>query len=427
MERYLINYLREHTDDEIVRKYIYYFKYELDRFIYDESEHISHTHKYRHNASSIKYRLFKQFQYFTATIRRIKTYEDKINVLSNVYFLKRDQLWNLGFNPISSIFLPQGKHQIIGDRKSVELVKRIHKAIVWGEFNDLFNKEFFYALEEHKKSVVKKIKEYNLRALLLPANASFGAMYLIEIFKQLNRPSITFLHGLPGIYPIPNDDCADFLMVYGEKIKCNYVKFGFNKDKIIVTGNPRYEKIPIHGHLRNSLDNILVLPVATSFYYQIGWGNPVLVDKGATMLYLYQVQSVLQQLGITHAKVRLHPSMNKAWITQFLDNDFYQMDNEPLFESLNKASLVIGSTSTVFLEALMAGVNYIVFEPVDNNGISLCNYPLVPPFDGSDGVEVANNAGALKYLLSSKYQVNSNILEEYMQPLNLEVLKNIIR
>ena len=70
----------------------------------------------------------------------------------------------------------------------------------------------------------------------------------------------------------------------------------------------------------------------------------------------------------------------------------------------------------MFLEALIFGVNYIVYEPRrGGHGDSYFGAPLGPPFDQSDSrVPVANNCGELRALLENGKSVGSGVIEDYI-------------
>ena len=82
--------------------------------------------------------------------------------------------------------------------------------------------------------------------------------YHLEIFKKINKPSFIFSHGLPGIYSKNVDNKSDYLLVWGEQIKLNYIKYGFDPNKIYVVGNPKYPLFPNKIKLRNTLKDVLV-------------------------------------------------------------------------------------------------------------------------------------------------------------------------
>lgn len=76
----------------------------------------------------------------------------------------------------------------------------------------------------------------------------------------------------------------------------------------------------------------------------------------------------------------------------------------------------------------MEGVNYLLYDPVDDNGISLCNSKSVPPFDGSvPDLSIARTERELEYMLKNRYQTTPTVLEGYMRPLDLSVLKEVIQ
>jgi len=425
MDRYLIKYLKDTADNALMEKYLDYFKVTLDQFIYDYGDHVYSTHQ--------KIQFLKIFSGLKRSINvlfgSIKQYSDKQNVLSSVSSLANNNiLFNLGFNPISSILEPVGNSQILGNSDIINLIKNKRKYLFNGTFNNIFNQFFFAKWEEIKTKIVKDYQNYDFRALFLNTDENFESKYLIEIFRILDRPSMIFSHGLPGIYSAEIDNRSDFLMVWGDKIKQNYINVGFNSDKIFVVGNPKYQSYTKERVLKNTIEHILVVPPASFLFHQHTFGEPILMDRSMGILYLYKVQKVLENLGITHARFRPHPSIAKEWIYGFLDQKFYKMDEDKLKDSCLKSTLIIGATSTVFLEALMFGVNYIVFEPKFRDGKNILRCDLVPPFDCSEAnLEIATSEEELEYLIRNKYLVDIKILDEYMKPLDLSILKKIIK
>ncbi len=427
MERYLINYLKENASDEIVRKYIDFFKVELDWYIYNYGEHLNRRYL-RDYKGTLKDRVYQKFQDLSALYGNLIFKDNYKNVLSSVFFLDKTLLPSLGFNVFSSIFQPVGKYQIIGDRKSISVKNRIKRSLSKGIFTDLYNQDLFCCLEELQGQILDIYRKLDLRGLLLSTDQYFASKYLIDIFKQMNRPSMVFSHGLPAIYSKDVDNRSDYLMVWGEKIKENYINVGFDPNKIKVVGNIKYKKVSVSKKLKNSLDNILVVPCSSVLWHQHEWDMPRLVDRSMVVLYLYQVQRVLQRFGVKHARFRPHPAFCKSWVYGFLDKNFYEIDDKPLVDSIHSSSLVIGATSTTFLETLMEEVNYLLFEPIDEKGERLLRFKEVPPFDGSiPDLCIARNENDLEYMIKEKYQTRADILEGYMQPLNLSILKDIIK
>ncbi|MDR1896777.1 MAG: hypothetical protein LBR10_08310 [Prevotellaceae bacterium] len=425
MERYLINYLKEAAEDDLHKKYIDYFKMELDEYIYNYGEHISSAYRRKQRRSIISY-AHDKIQIIIALYMKPYQQSNLKNILSCMWWFPIDMALDADFNLISSMFSPWGKKNIIGDKNLLKLLEYKRCAIRKGVFKDLYDTDFFEKLESQKDKIITQYKKYDFQALFLPTDAHFECKYLIDIFNELKKPSLIFSHGLPGFYSLDIDNRGDYLMVWGEKIKQNYINTGFDPNKIFVSGNPKYSEFDKTKELRNSLENILIIPCSSSMWTQLDWGTPLLIDRSMVILYLYKVQSVLKKIGVKHARFRPHPSIDKNWVHGFLDHDFYEKDEDSLSESCSKATLVIGATSTVFLEALMYGVNYIIFEPKEKNE-TLARWNLVPPFDGSEqDLEIANTEEELEYLVRNKYQVNVNILHDYMNPLDISVVKNII-
>ena len=428
MERYLINYLKEHASDAIVKKYVDFFKIELDWYIYNYGEHISK--RYHRNAKlCLKERLYKKYQRFSAQYCPLSFRSDSKNILSSLHLSDKKLLVSMGFNPFSSILQPVGKTQIIGDRGTLYIDKVLREKLAGGSFTDIYNETFFYELEDYQSNIIRQYQQLDLRALFLYTDQYFASKYLIDIFKQINRPSFVFSHGLPGIYSKDVDNRTDYLMVWGEKIKENYIKIGgFSPDKIKVVGNVKYRTIWGKERLKNSLEDVLVIPCSSALWHQHQWNTPTMIDRSMIVLYLYQVQNVLLRCGVKHARFRPHPSLDKSWVYGFIDKTFYEMDNQSLFDSIHSSSLVIGASSTTFLEVLMYNVNYLLYEPVDENGVGICNTKRVPPFDGTESnLQIAKNEEELEYMIKNRYQTPRNVLEGYMQPLDLSVLKTLVK
>lgn len=421
MKEYLLKYLLDNENDAIQEKYIKYFKIELDWYLYNYGDHINKSH-IRTKKLTCKEHLSRTIQYINTVWRApvIKKNSFK-NILSSVYSMSESSLINAGFNSYSSILQPLGLKNIIGDKRSCSIKSKIENVIKTGVFNDLYNSSLFSEIEECKESLKKLFLNYDLRALMTYTGQYYSSKILIDIFKEIERPSLIFSHGLPGIYSSDVDNNSDYLMVWGEKIKDNYVKKGFNENKIRVVGNPLYVNFELKKELRNSLENVLVIPCSSIQWHQHEWGDPVLIDRNSIILYLYQVQNALEKLGVKHARVRPHPAISKEWLSGFIDNDFYLMDYKPLAESLSSSSLVIGAPSTTFLEAIIYGVNYVLYNP-DFHG-----FKNVPPFDGSEeGVHVAKSEEELMNLIKDKNLINPEIIEGYIRPLDLSCLNEII-
>jgi hypothetical protein len=133
------------------------------------------------------------------------------------------------------------------------------------------------------------------------------------------------------------------------------------------------------------------------------------------------------RLGVKKVRYRSHPSINKKWVHSFLDPNFYVCDTDALTTSLNKSSLVIGANSTVVLEALIQGVNYIAFDPKDEHGVNMSGYTAVPPFDGTEEkLMMADDEFELEKMMRANAMTDYSMIHDFIQDVDLTPLKDII-
>ena len=192
-------------------------------------------------------------------------------------------------------------------------------------------------------------------------------------------------------------------------------------------GHPRYLNMPKENDLRSDLSDVLVIPVSSVTWHQHTYDTPIVNDASMVVLYLYQVQRTLERFGIKKARYRSHPSINQEWIHSFLDQNFYIFDTEMLTMSLKRSSLVIGSNSTVLLEALINGVNYVAFDPKEDNGKNMSGYKAVPPFDGSEEkLMMSHDESELEQLLKSNLKTDYSLVLDYIQDFDLSVINELI-
>jgi hypothetical protein len=429
MDTYLIKYLRDNADNKLAKKYIDFFKVELDFQIYISETYMSKGY-FRNKKISTEEKLKHFYQYANALfVKPNKNSSGKSRVLSTLKLPQKETEFvsQLGLDLYSPIWHPLRKKNIFGDYKTLKWHLNMQHIIRNEKFHKFLDDKFHAELEVFQEYLVAQYKKQNFRALLLYTDQYFYSKYSIDIFKKLDRPSFIFSHGMPGIYSKEVDNRSDYLLVWSEKIKENYEKAGFNPSKVKVVGNPNYKNLDKKKELRSNLSDILVVPLTSATWVQHEYDNTVITDPSMTALYLYKVQNVLKKLGIRKARYRTHPTMNKDWVHAFLDQNFYIQDTEALETSLSKASLVIGVNSTLLLESLIQGVNYILFDPKQKDGVNLLGYKSVPPFDGSDDkLMIAEDEIELEKMIKSNAQTDYSLVHDYIQDFDLSVLKDLI-
>lgn len=428
MDTYLIKYLRDIAETELSSKYIDFFKIELDWHIYNSEQHIAELY-HRNHSKGLKIKLIHGIQYSIALIEQSKRKTtNSSNILSTVSFSDPNILNDLGFNLFSPVWNAVGKKNIFGDLKTIKWHNNIQDLIHRKDFCLYLDSKMHQDLEDFQDYFISQYSKQNFKALLLYTDQYFYSKYFIDIFKKIDRPSFVFSHGLPGIYSLEVDNRSDYLMVWSEKIKQNYINTGFNPYKIKVVGNPKYKKIDQNKELKSDLSDVLIIPVSSAIWHQHEYESTIITDKSMVVLYLYKVQSVLRKLGIRRARYRPHPSINIKWLHAFLDQEFYFIDNQTLDESIKRSSLLIGATSTVMLESLINGVNYIVFEPKDEHNINMAGFKLVPPFDDSEEkLMVATDENELEKMLQFNARTDYTLVHDYIQDFDLSVLKELIK
>lgn len=422
MERYLIKYLQDKTDSPIWKKWIDYLKVDLDGYIYAYGDNMKDNYPAPRTIN------WKFYAVILRTILRSenakKCLSSNSNILSFVNLSSEiENQFDLNF--VGSV-VQASEHKIIYNKQLLQFLFFYSKLIRAKKFNEVCTETNFEILEDFRNKLLAEYAKYNFKGLFVGNGEPFMFKLHLDIFKELNIPSFIFLHGLPGIYKLDTEKKADYLCVWGDQIKENYIQAGFDPDRIIVTGHKRFNSIPHDINLRNSTEDVLVTTTCSIEWSPQGWKaeNFPIYDRSIIVLYCYSIQTVLQKAGVKHARLRVHPSVDKSWIMDYVDNVFYSIDTLPLNQSLDKATLVLGPTTTVWLESLLNGVNYLVYEPKLNGAKSL----LVPPFDGSDNcLQIAHDEQELYSMIKSKYVLDQSIIHRYIQPFDFSKVAGLLK
>lgn len=414
MKPYYINYLKNLQNENCIDD----LKYELDRRIYHYGDHFKNNND--NNTLLLINFLKKQFRISRALLNRRINVSSLNNIaVNNAYFGLKEDLRCNNFSPVDVPWIcSYNKFSLYVDLLNYQdLIDKV-------TFDSFLNSEIYL----HHNTIYNKLLEYysstNIKILCLYNDMCLFEKMSIRIFKNLSKPTFVFLHGIPGRYNNIDENRTDYLIVWGKKIKENFVKAGIKEEKIIISGHPSYKSYDLANiKLRAGLDKILVISKSMFLSPQ---GNKVqLADRGNLILYLLEIEEVLRKFNVPYVTFRPHPSENIDWYYKFISKDFFRQDcNSNITQTLINSSLVIGSTSTTFLNALMNNVNYIIYEPAYEQN-DLLDFPLNPPFDNKDErAVVANSKEELFEKISKCEIVNKEILLDYIDPnYNLEFLK----
>ena len=417
---YYFSYLRKTAI--VDKKILELIKYELDKKVYSYGNQFRKSNE---NFSTLKF----IFSLFIKTIYSIK-YSKKSNIknaiLFNANFYLTQEFQEKGYELITPELFYRTKLSFLGGLSTLNKIEFIKYHFIKGDMVYLLSKSFENKILDLKKDLKYYIINNDIKALFLSNDMAFLEKLLISIFKELNLPTFVFLHGIPTTYNNIDNNRADYLVVWSDKIKKIYVNIGVDEEKIIVSGNPIYSS-KININLSFNLNNLLVITHSITQSPENS-EKLILQERGALLTYLYSIQEVLSKLGVKSVKFRPHPSENPKWYLKNLDNNFYSLDTQSIDTSIKNSSMVIGPISTVFFDAIANNKNYIVYEPLVNNK-SAKNFELVPPFDGSDTrIPVANSESQLIALIKNKKIVNKDVLDDYTGgSFNFNKIKDIIK
>ncbi len=319
------------------------------------------------------------------------------------------------------------KNKIVSSYKLSIIIYKIQLVLSKQSIKLLFSDSFIKLLGLYEEEFTKILIKNNVKAIIVPNDLSFFENFSIKIGKKNKIPTFVYLHGIPGRYNPIDDNRADYLIVWGKGIKEAYNLKGVPENKIFTIKHPVYNNFN-EIKLRSNLSDVLVLTKAIA-------GTPsssdklFLGDRSKSLFYLEKLKLMLLELGVKKARLRLHPSESKDFYLKNLIDDFYFFDNLEKVTSLNAASLVIGPTSTMILDSIKTGVNYILFDPKYDNKLLDNSDELVTPFDGSSFINLSVTVEDFKKNISNpKDNINQEKLIDYFmtEEADFQKILNII-
>lgn len=425
MESITITSIRDSfRDDPEMLQIIYYLNNDLNNIFYHYGKHFLMPRE-NNNSTSIKDRLreiaIDQYYYFKSF--KNSFFEGK-TVISSAYFGVNQKLSDDDLRFIKCPWYVERNPTLV-DYSLYKKAKEINKRLRNGTFQDLLSKDFVRLVKEYIQQFKDFIVKNNVVALLLAQESGFFEKIAIDVFNELRFPTFNVLHGYPGYYKKDTYDKCDYICVWGEVGKNQFIKEGIEESKIILTGHPNYQ-FDLITPLKNNLSDVLVLSKAVNgsqfdndYYLQ---------DRSHTFYYIEEAKKALKSVGVQSARLRLHPSENPEWYRELAYDHFYRFDFDTMQSSLSKSSLVIGPISTFFTEALYHKVNYVCFEPQNKKGYTILGFPVVPPFDGSiNGIPAAGSTGDLISLLDNKAVIDQNAIKLLIdQTASFDIIKEKI-
>ena len=244
-------------------------------------------------------------------------------ILSNAYHNFNLELEKLGYqvfhppwyDPLHANYSPASLNIA---QECYEMRNKISQKTV----NEILQPEFFNEVREFKKKLKDYFSQLNFSAAFFPNDICFFESIAVSILKELKIASLIIIHGLPAGYSEEENRSVDYLLVWGDEIKKNYVEHGFKAENIFVSGHPNYLQL-YKGDLRSDLSQVLVLGQSFNacFVKEVNLG-----DCGNLILYTEMIKNALRSLGVKKARLRPHPSMSKKFYHEFIDLNFFEID-----------------------------------------------------------------------------------------------------
>ncbi len=417
MNNNLLHHIREHSENAF---FIDLIQHELDWRLYCYGDHFRNKGKRSLIDASIVSCLIKGILcFFMSTLRRNQSLNNSsVKVLNLVPFSMDGIITSMGYKSFSlPIHARYSSSNVIFSWKLFIYHFRYEYIVRCHPFNRLISNDIAF-LKEYYSALKGYVKGNNFKYLFVRTDQHFLERSLLRIFDEEGKKSFLFLHGLPAEYNTFEDVLSTYVIVWGDKIKNNFIRNGLPSHKYHVIGNVKYHQPLQLKKIKWDDKSILVVP-ESSMQGHLYSDPPKLVDRNRVLIYLYEVEYILKMEGYKHVAYRPHPSFNPKWIQQFVDTNFYTIDTAPLSESANKCTLVIGATSSVILEYCLMGVNCIIYERNERE--------LYPPFDGSDKrIPFASSPTELKALLGKQATVSTDFINDYIKPFDRIGLKKLM-
>lgn len=418
MKEDLINYLIENFDKEDADK-IDLIRYNLSGKIYSYGDQFK-----KKKVNSIKRRFIDVLEFVAILIFRKLNRKAKTKILSSAYSTWNTQLEKLGYNVYNPCWNFTKSMKIESSSKLYFLAKKIKRYFAIKDFNYLISEEFLSLVNEFSVLQKENCIANNYKALIVPQDVGLFEKITINIFKELNLPTFFWAHGgMPNRYDGEMSNRTDYSIQWGQKQVDAFVKNGYDSSKFLISGHPTYNDTP--KSLRFSLDKVLVL--TKSLTGTSPQNKHTLEDRGNAIMYLYSIQKVLKKNGVNQVMLRPHPSENFKWYKKYIDTNFFKEDKSSFYDSLKKASLVVGPVSTSLIDSLFHGVNYLVYEPLIK-GKNIFGKKPSAPLDGSDlRIPIANSEEELERILKEKRKIEIEVYQDFVKtPKDLSFFKDII-
>ncbi len=239
--------------------------------------------------------------------------------------------------------------------------------IVFKKLDDLLMRYYSYK---------QQLKKLNLDYLITKHDYDEDWQLIVRVAQQLGIKTFVITHGITVTKELLVNQIAEFIVVYGEGMKENFVNDNVDSNRIVIIGNPFFDdyfkiKVNNHKNKQNSYNRILILQHPSAI--------PRINSKeNSDLKYIQILKKFLKSVECKEIIFKIHPGLQRKEYFEYLLNEL-QLDweivkNRDIKDLIKNSDIVIGPASTAAMEALILGKDYyyVNLEPM--------NY--LPPFDG---------------------------------------------
>lgn len=232
----------------------------------------------------------------------------------------------------------------------------------------LFSEEILFIFIKFYLTFKKILKNHDIKMVYLTSLGGFYGPAILGAAHQLERKVLYASHGYTMVPTIRRDFAENVLvMASGAEEKKNFIRGGFKKRNVFITGSPFYDEIVKHkARVKRKADGVSVCLLTTQLV------ESKLMKKEE---YFCLIRKTIKQLSevneIKKIVIKLHPA------------EKYRKEYESIIKSLNlknveinqsstkaelysvmaNSDLIIGFGSTALLEGLMLGKDAIHLDP----------------------------------------------------------------
>jgi len=200
------------------KEFVDLIKYEIDKRVYFYGNHLANNYE---KQSKIKIYLYFFLKTFFFLKNKGKVKKDIPMIISSAYFNFNSEFEKNNYEISFPEINVGNRNSYIGNFQILLKYEYIKFKFKNGNLNQIMSAKFIKTIDNFKSELKKHIIQRDVKAQILANDMGFLEKILIAIFKEINRPSFIFLHGLPSRYNGLDDNRADYLLVWGNKIKEN--------------------------------------------------------------------------------------------------------------------------------------------------------------------------------------------------------------